>query len=104
MYCCRYACCAFTGNLPFVRLFTFLQVDSQDFCALLYEKLVARGYKVFLDRRDAGALHDLPTIVAHSKCLVFVLSSGIFESRWCLLELAAAVRAKVKESLRLHAT
>jgi hypothetical protein len=71
------------------------QLDAQDFCALLYEKLVARGMKVFLDRRDAGVLHDLPAIVSHSKCFIFVLSDGIFTSKWCLLELHAAVTARV---------
>jgi hypothetical protein len=40
-------------------------------------------------------LADLPAIVRGSKCFVFVLSAAVFESKWCLLELAAAVEAKV---------
>jgi hypothetical protein len=71
------------------------QVDAADFCALLYDKLVGRGLKVFLDRKYTGSLHDLPRIVANSKCFVFVLSNDIFSSNWCLLELHAAVRANV---------
>ena len=62
----------------------------------LYDRLASRGFKVFLDRKDAGVLHDLPALVARSKCFIFVLSSGIFGSRWCLLELAAAVQAEVR--------
>jgi hypothetical protein len=65
----------------------------------LYDRLTSRGFKVFLDRKDAGVLHDLPALVARSKCFIFVLSSDIFESRWCLVELAAAVRAKVNVNL-----
>jgi hypothetical protein len=72
------------------------QVDAPDFCALLYDKLVGRGLKVFLDGKDTSALqHDLPHIISNSKCFVFVLSSGIFSSKWCLLELHAAVTANV---------
>ena len=56
-------------------------------------------YRVFLDRRDAGQLHDLPTLVARSRCLIFVLSPGIFQSTWCLVELHAAVLAGVSWGL-----
>ena len=69
------------------------QTDSQDLCAHLFDLLQARGYRVFLDRRDANKLHDIPQIVRKSRCLVFVLSPKIFESSWCLLELKTAVDA-----------
>ena len=56
---------------------------------------ISPTHQVFLDRRAAERLHDLPAIVASSRCFVFVLSNSIFESTWCLLELAAAQAAKV---------
>jgi len=69
------------------------QADAQDFCALLHTHLTAHGFKVFLDRKDVGKLHDLPAIVRHNQCFVFVLSDHIFTSKWCLFELKAAVEA-----------
>jgi hypothetical protein len=55
------------------------QLDAQDFVRHLYDILTAKGYRVFLDRVDASQLHDLPSIVRSSRCVVFVLSTNIFE-------------------------
>lgn len=55
------------------------QSDAQDFVRHLYDILTAKGYRVFLDRVDASKLHDLPSIVRASRCVVFVLSANIFE-------------------------
>ena len=67
------------------------QADSQDLCRHMYDQLTARGFRVFLDRVDASQLHNLPDIVKASRCVVFVLSPKIFESKWCLYELKTAV-------------
>ena len=71
------------------------QGDAQDFCRHLYEILTEKyGLRVFLDRASESLeFHDLPTLVRRSRCFVFVLSSGIFDSVWCLRELKAAVEA-----------
>ena len=67
------------------------QADTQDFVRHLYDVLTEKGFRVFLDRVDANKLHNLPAIVRSSRCLVFVLSDKIFDSKWCLYELRTAV-------------
>ena len=72
------------------------QEDAQDFCRHLYSILTSGEHKlrVFLDRASDPSLkiHDLPAIIRRSRCFVFVLSSNVFNSTWCLRELHAAVQ------------
>jgi hypothetical protein len=54
------------------------------------------AYKCFLDEDSEEAISDLPAAVAASRALIFVLSTNIFDSVWCLTELREAVKAGIK--------
>jgi hypothetical protein len=72
------------------------QSDAQDFARSLYTMFESRNIKCFLDMEFRDDLNDLEAIVSTSRTLLFVLSDKVLESEWCLKELAAAVRHKVK--------
>lgn len=69
--------------------------DAQDFARSLHTVLVGQGFTCFLDVDNLEELHDLEMFVAGVDLLIFVLTDHIFESHWCLKELAAAVMAGV---------
>ena len=57
---------------------------------------MSEGHTCFLDVENLEQLTDLPMVVAGCDAFVLVLSDGIFESQYCLKELAAAVLAGVQ--------
>ena len=73
------------------------QTDAQDFARSLYTMFESRNIKCYLDIMEfRDDLNDLEAIVSTCRTLLFVLSDKVLESEWCLIELAAAVRHKVK--------
>jgi len=69
--------------------------DAQDFARSIFALLVGKGLDCFLDVEALEEISDLPLIVAGCDALIFVLTDGVLDSRWCLQELAAAVDAGV---------
>lgn len=66
--------------------------DAADLARSLKTELsAARGLRVFLDQDADFQLGDLMARVRQSAALVFILSSHVFESEWCLLELREAL-------------
>jgi len=72
------------------------QSDAKDFARSLFTLFEGRGVKCFLDMEFRGELNDLELIVSTARTLIFVLSDNVFDSEWCIKELAAAVRHGVK--------
>ena len=72
------------------------QSDAKDFARSLFTLIEGRGVKCFLDMDFRGELNDLELIVSTARTLIFVLSDNVFDSEWCIKELAAAVRHGVK--------
>ncbi|KAG2449069.1 hypothetical protein HYH02_005818 [Chlamydomonas schloesseri] len=70
------------------------RTDSKDFARALYNLLVVRSFKTFLDYEYREELSDLGQIVANSANLIFIMTDNIFDSPWCIRELEAAVEAK----------
>lgn len=56
---------------------------------------MGKGFDCFLDVEGLEEISDLPLLVAGCDALIFVLTDGVLESRWCLQELAAAMAAGV---------
>ena len=71
------------------------RTDAKDFARALYNLLVLRGLKTFLDYEFRSELNDLAKIVSRCKNLIFVLTDNVLESEWCLKELESAVDHKV---------
>ncbi|PNH11286.1 hypothetical protein TSOC_001876 [Tetrabaena socialis] len=71
------------------------RTDSKDFARALYNLLVTRGIRTFLDFEYREELKDLGKIVANCHNLVFILTDNIFDSHWCMEELQAAVDKNV---------
>uniref|UniRef100_A0A061RFA1 TIR domain-containing protein n=1 Tax=Tetraselmis sp. GSL018 TaxID=582737 RepID=A0A061RFA1_9CHLO len=69
--------------------------DAQDFARTLHTIFVSHDLTCFLDVEDLEVLEDLEFIAAGVDVVVFVLTDNIFQSEWCLKELAAAVIARV---------
>lgn len=79
------------------------QSDSADFCRALQVDLQSnRGLRVFLDQDDNGDIGTLMDRVRNSQNFLFVLSTNIFESPWCLKELRAAIAANRNVVLLTH--
>jgi hypothetical protein len=72
------------------------QSDAKDFVRALHTLFTVRGFRAFLDMEYTGDLGSLEEIVAASKHVVFVLTDNALESKWCLLELEAAVKHGVE--------
>ncbi|KAG2433716.1 hypothetical protein HXX76_008083 [Chlamydomonas incerta] len=70
------------------------RTDSKDFARALYNLLVVRSFKTFLDYEYREELSDLGQIVANSANLIFIMTDNIFDSPWCIRELEAAVASK----------
>ncbi|KAG2489997.1 hypothetical protein HYH03_011625 [Edaphochlamys debaryana] len=71
------------------------RTDSKDFARALYNLLVVRSFKTFLDYEYRQELSDLGQIVANSANLIFIMKDNNFDSPWCIRELEAAVEAKI---------
>lgn len=69
------------------------RTDAKDFARALYNLLTMRGIKCFLDFEFREELNDLEAIVGRSTNVLFVLTDSVFDSEWCIKELAAAVRS-----------
>ena len=71
------------------------ELRIQDLAARMYENLKGRGQVCFLDKQYNGnSWNDLPSLVAHSKTVLIILSEKFVESPWCVLELLSAVMHK----------
>eukprot|EP00027_Filamoeba_sp_ATCC50430_P007122 CAMPEP_0168542912 /NCGR_PEP_ID=MMETSP0413-20121227/1597_1 /TAXON_ID=136452 /ORGANISM="Filamoeba nolandi, Strain NC-AS-23-1" /LENGTH=600 /DNA_ID=CAMNT_0008572813 /DNA_START=20 /DNA_END=1822 /DNA_ORIENTATION=- len=70
------------------------RTTAQVIAGRLYEGLTKAGFNVFLDSEAKFKLHDLEKIVQQTDLFVFILSSGIFESVWCLKEVRSALANK----------
>ena len=70
------------------------QTDAKDFARALHAQFTLRGLPTFLDMEFKEELNDLEAIVATIPNFIFILSDNVFESTWCLKELASAVRSK----------
>ena len=62
--------------------------DCQDVVARVHDRLTDAGYRAFIDREELEELPKLKASVRASGKLVFFMSPKIFESDWCMLELA----------------
>ena len=82
------------GGEAFDVFISHKRTDAKDFARALYNLLTMRGFKCFLDFEFREELNDLEAIVERSTNLIFVLTDLIFDSAWCLKELAAAVKSK----------
>ncbi|GIL72604.1 hypothetical protein Vretifemale_2947 [Volvox reticuliferus] len=71
------------------------RTDAKDFARALYNLFVLRGVSCFLDFEYREELGDLAAIVANSLNFIFVLTDNVFESKWCMKELQAAVESEV---------
>jgi hypothetical protein len=69
--------------------------DARDFARGLYNKFQLHGFTCFLDYEFREELNDLEAIVAACDNFVFILTEHVFDSRWCMRELRAAVLAGV---------
>eukprot|EP00798_Chlamydomonas_sp_ICE-L_P019166 gene19166-25775_t len=69
--------------------------DARDFCRALYNLLIVRGIKTFLDFEYREELNQLDKIVSRSQNFIFILTDNIFESNWCMVELVAAVKSQL---------
>lgn len=65
--------------------------DTQDFARIMKSELEKYHYICFLDQDDDGDIHDLLNIVKQCRTFIFILSSNIFNSEWCMKELQQAV-------------
>ena len=68
---------------------------GQGIAGRLYEGL-KDSYKVFIDSEAKFKIHNLRKIVESTEVFVFILSNGIFLSKWCLEELKSALDNKKK--------
>jgi hypothetical protein len=68
------------------------RTDAKDFARALYNLLDVRGIRSFLDYEYREELSRLEDIVGQCTNFVFVLTDNIFDSKWCLIELEAAVK------------
>jgi hypothetical protein len=61
------------------------QLTGQKIALALFEQLTSKHHKkVFLDVRVDFDLHNLERLVEETKNFVFILSEGIFDSKYCL--------------------
>ena len=88
------------GTLAYDVFISYKRSDAQDFVRALYTELEKRGKRCFLDMEVNFVLNDvennLKAIAAKSKVLVFILSDNALDSKWCAMELTAAVRHGTK--------
>jgi hypothetical protein len=81
---------------PHFRVFlSHKRSDAKDFARALHTFLKNEAISAFLDFEYKEELHDLDAVVSSCDNLVFILTDAVFASRWCRLELCAAVRAGV---------
>jgi hypothetical protein len=71
------------------------RADAKDFARALHTVLIGVGLRVFLDYECLEDVHELPTFVARSANLLFVMTDNVLDSQWCIAELAAAADAGV---------
>lgn len=69
------------------------QTDAKDFARALHAQFTLRGVPTFLDMEFKEELNDLEAIVAQIPNFIFILSDNVLESKWCLKELASAIRS-----------
>ncbi|KOO23359.1 tir-containing protein [Chrysochromulina tobinii] len=70
--------------------------SAQDFARGLHSLIVHHGHSCFIDVENLESLSDLPMVVAGCDVFILVLSDGVFESEFCMQELASAVNAGVE--------
>ena len=71
------------------------RTDAKDFARGLHTFFKNEGVSCFLDFEFKENLHDLGAVINRCDNLIFVLSDNVFASKWCCVELCAAVRAGV---------
>ena len=73
------------------------RTDAKDFARGLHTFFKeAQHVSCFLDFEFKENLHDLGAVIQRCDNLIFILSDNVFDSKWCLIELCAAVRSNVK--------
>jgi hypothetical protein len=75
--------------------------DAKDFARALHTFLKNEAISAFLDFEYKEELHDLDAVVSSCDNLVFIFTDAVFASRWCRLELCAAVGAGVNVAFGL---
>ena len=64
--------------------------DAKDIVLTWYNTLSALGYHPFVDRLNLDAVENIPTYVEQTASFVIALTSNLFVSYWCAVELCKA--------------
>ena len=65
--------------------------DAKDIVLSWYNTLSAMAYKPFLDRLTLDKVENIPTYVEQTATFVIAVSTNLFQSYWCAVELCKAV-------------
>ena len=84
---------ASSGTAPYDVFLSHKRTDAKDFVRGLYNTLTELGLRVFLDFECLVDIDGVTATAAAAHNLVFVLTDNVFESMWCIRELAAAAEA-----------
>jgi len=79
-----------TENVSTDLFLSHRQKTGQGIALTLWSEL-KNSHKVFLDVKSSFELHDLPTIVEKTKLFIFIITEGIFDSKYCFTEFQTAI-------------
>ena len=65
--------------------------DAKDVVLTWYNALLATGYSPFLDRLSLDAVENIPQYVKQTVTFVVAITSNLWQSYWCAVELITAV-------------
>ena len=66
-----------------------------------YNTLSAMAYKPFLDRLTLDKVENIPTYVEQTATFVIAVSTNLFQSYWCAVELCKAVECHAQGTLNI---
>ena len=70
--------------------------DAHDIALRVFDNLKYQGVRPFIDRECLDRLPELEAHVRESRTLVFFMSTNIFQSAWCMLEVTIAVESGIE--------
>ena len=92
---------AFSRKQVFDAFLSHKITDAKDVVLTWYNALSALGYNPFVDRLSLDAVENIPTYVEQTASFVIAVTSNLFHSYWCAVELCKACNEHAEGRLNI---
>ena len=75
--------------------------DAKDIVLGWYNTLSAMTYKPFLDRLSLDKVENIPRYITETATVLIAVTTNLFESYWCAVELCKAVECHAQGTLNI---